>query len=383
MEINNPAGYLAMMSSLTPTWQWFWTVIFSAAVVHGIYIAFLLASKSMRNHSRRFLAALCIAVSFQLANYLAFLTGFITLIPHFYGVVSPLLFLIGPLFYFFIRSETDPGFHFRIPNLVHFAPAILEIGLTMPIYMQPVEMKLRYIEALTKPHPSPTVGMILYSVIYLLHMAVYAGAALIRLRSSDPVRSSFKMAVSFYPAVLLMQILLTLSVIVFHWTGTALELGMTVILALSIHAIGYAVLGRSGVERGRQTGRKYKTSPLTSELIRSHSQSLLSLMDREKPFLQRNLTIADLAARLGLPSSYVSQILTQGLRMNFYELINSYRIREAQLRLADTHYMHYKIEAIGEEVGFRNKVSFIAAFKKQTRQTPSEYRKSVTTMNNA
>lgn len=61
--------------------------------------------------------------------------------------------------------------------------------------------------------------------------------------------------------------------------------------------------------------------------------------------------------------------------MNFFEYINSLRITEAMELLKDKGKSRLTIIEVAYQVGFNNKVSFNAAFKKQTGVTPTEYRK--------
>lgn len=61
---------------------------------------------------------------------------------------------------------------------------------------------------------------------------------------------------------------------------------------------------------------------------------------------------------------------------NFKTLLNECRIKEACRRLLDTeHYGNMTIQAIYEEVGYSNNVSFIRAFKRVNGMTPSEYQR--------
>ncbi|MEL6843420.1 MAG: helix-turn-helix domain-containing protein, partial [Bacteroidota bacterium] len=63
--------------------------------------------------------------------------------------------------------------------------------------------------------------------------------------------------------------------------------------------------------------------------------------------------------------------------LNFMDFINGYRIEEAQKMLRAPRFGHYTIVAIAQEVGFRSRSAFYAAFKKISGQTPTEYKRSV------
>lgn len=83
-----------------------------------------------------------------------------------------------------------------------------------------------------------------------------------------------------------------------------------------------------------------------------------------------------LAEAVGSNTKYVSQVINEYYNKNFKTLLNEYRLREATRRLNDQeHYGNMTIQAIYEEVGYSNAVSFIRAFKRMYGITPSEYQK--------
>ncbi|MDO8898280.1 MAG: helix-turn-helix domain-containing protein, partial [Bacteroidales bacterium] len=59
------------------------------------------------------------------------------------------------------------------------------------------------------------------------------------------------------------------------------------------------------------------------------------------------------------------------------EFVNEYRVNEVKKMLADPKYTHYSLLGIAFECGFSSKSTFNSVFKKFTRKTPSEYRKSL------
>ena len=63
------------------------------------------------------------------------------------------------------------------------------------------------------------------------------------------------------------------------------------------------------------------------------------------------------------------------LNQHFFDFVNEYRIKKAMEILADASKNHLTVLEILYEVGFNSKSSFNTAFKKYTKQTPTEYRK--------
>jgi len=58
------------------------------------------------------------------------------------GIAGPLFFLIGPLFYFFIRGLVDEHYEFSDKDLIHLMPFLLNLIVMMPYVFKPVELKL-------------------------------------------------------------------------------------------------------------------------------------------------------------------------------------------------------------------------------------------------
>lgn len=62
------------------------------------------------------------------------------------------------------------------------------------------------------------------------------------------------------------------------------------------------------------------------------------------------------------------------LKKNYYEFINSYRLKEFKRLVAEGACSKYTITALSEKCGFK-KSSFFSTFRKEERMTPAEYLK--------
>jgi len=123
--------------------------------------------------------------------------------------------------------------------------------------------------------------------------------------------------------------------------------------------------------------KPYKNSSLTPLNIEEYKKQILGFMDKEKPFLNPDLSQSEFASKIGISSHHFSEVLHFGFEQNFYNFINSYRVIEAQKLMKDNTYLNAKIIAIAFDSGFKSKTSFNRVFKKLTGQTPSEYRAEI------
>ncbi len=136
-----------------------------------------------------------------------------------------------------------------------------------------------------------------------------------------------------------------------------------------------AFIGQEGEEKPNKT--PYKNSSLTNTDRQKLKKQILAFMEGDKPYLDANLTQADLADKIGISSHHFSEALHYGFQQNFYNFVNSYRVQEAQALMNNTEYQDAKIIAIAFDAGFKSKTSFNRVFKKHTGTTPSEYRASL------
>jgi len=114
-----------------------------------------------------------------------------------------------------------------------------------------------------------------------------------------------------------------------------------------------------------------RPAELPVELLPWRSK-LLHLMTEERPWLEPELTLAELAQRLCTHPAQLSKIINLGCGQNFNDFVNAYRVAEAQRKLADPRYTHYSLLGVALESGFNSKSTFNRVFKKLSGQAPSE-----------
>ncbi len=126
-----------------------------------------------------------------------------------------------------------------------------------------------------------------------------------------------------------------------------------------------------------ESSEKYERSGLSEETAQKYLHQLLRLMDEQKPYLNSELTLSQLAASAGISPHNLSEIINSLRRQNFYDFINGYRIEQIKKDLADPSKQHLKILSLAFDAGFNSKATFNTLFKEQIGKTPSEYRRSI------
>lgn len=126
------------------------------------------------------------------------------------------------------------------------------------------------------------------------------------------------------------------------------------------------------------------TKELLERLLRSKKGKncddggdIRSRIERVKDFVQRNclkkVTLDDAAQDVCLSPKYLSRVFKEYARTGFNDYKLSLKIDHAKLLLKKTS---YNIDQISDKLGYQNSESFIRQFKKITKKTPTEFRRS-------
>lgn len=126
------------------------------------------------------------------------------------------------------------------------------------------------------------------------------------------------------------------------------------------------------VKEEQESVTAYGTAILPPKIASLAEGQLEQLMDEQQLYLNRNLTLQDLAQALSTNRTYVSNYLSQVRGQTFYDYVNQLRIERVSLPMMREH-PEYKLEHIAQESGFASISTFRRAFIKLTGQTPSQY----------
>lgn len=100
--------------------------------------------------------------------------------------------------------------------------------------------------------------------------------------------------------------------------------------------------------------------------------SLISLMEQEKIFIEPDISLESLAARLGTNRTYLSSAIKQYSGKSFTDYINSYRIAYAQELLKQG----ITLKNVEYSCGFTSSSTFYRQFQKITGMSPAAWLKA-------
>lgn len=289
-------------------------------------------------------------------------------------IIGQVGFLIGPLFYFYMRSLMMTKFRLKPKHLTHAIPFLIGI-----IYFS---VMLRTVDEYN-PWGSPLkfqFGLLL--LLQILVYVIWTGVSLQRQgiilkqllnRTGDPRMNWLRLLLIGFIIIWLVKLQSFVLLDVWHRWGFCPY-------AESLYFLTMFLLMNAFIFIGLRTSilfagfRKYESSELDEFKIRSYTTRLLDYMKSEKPYLDANLTLTSLADLINIPMRQLSQVINQAMGKNFTDFINAYRIEECIQHLTDNQNGKRTILEIAYDVGFNSKSTFNAAFKKHTGQTPKSYK---------
>jgi AraC-like DNA-binding protein len=105
-------------------------------------------------------------------------------------------------------------------------------------------------------------------------------------------------------------------------------------------------------------------------------EQIIEYFETEKPYLNKDFNIAQLAIALNTNIAYISQAIKTNKETHFNHFVNEYRIKMIKEMILN-NYGKYTLEYIYDTSGFRNQSTFNKTFKQIEGITPSEYCRSI------
>lgn len=350
-------------------------LILILGAIQSIFWAVAIRWAAKENHRpNRYLAVLLFAFGCGLASLSIQDSPYAFSWPHLAATAIPLSFIYPPLFYFYLRSLTRQPIE---RPLLHFAPFVLCALYFAPFYLSGIEEKIEWIRLSRSASPPSDVRIIEFVVLVQeLAYAVLSWRSLrqharnLRGQFSSVERLTLDWLRNFLVALLIVTAVFFTTTLIDglapYWTGIS--------ITVLVFWIGLMALRQPQIlfDPASESG-KYARSGLTATQAMEYEKSLRAVMENEKPYLNGDLTLSELAARMQISPNHLSQVLNERIRQSFYDYVNTWRVEEAKRLLRSNG--DQTILAIAFDAGFRSKSGFNAAFKRFTGQTPAEYRK--------
>lgn len=355
---------------------------------------------------------------YKLSIFLFFIISFayyyeeLTAISQVFYFTLPITFLVLPTFYLYIDSITQLKSSSKSKIFYHFIPSIVISLLLIPYLLMPYSEKIEFINY-GFSHPDKAFNWVY--ILWTFRLGVYIG--LIGQMIAYPIlfyklikrhHKNIEFFFSYTEKINLKWLNVFISVFIAFFilsfftlfVGINEDIGIRIVinvifalvnLYFGIKAITqqniysllkdkFKIASDLQIENSSEKieyeniKKKYANSSLSPQFKDTIIEKLEEFL-KTKPYYNSKITIEDFSDALDTNTRYLSQIINEHYKVNFFTFINNYRIEDSKKILLSESGNIYTIEAIANMVGFHSKSSFNVAFKKNTGYTPTDFRK--------
>lgn len=363
-------------------------------------LSLLLFTKKINHTANVVLATAILALSLDVFHSAYIMFEYYYGFPHFMGATYAFPFLYGPIFYLYVKLIGSDNNSFHSKYYLHFIPFILVViyGFIF-VYLQSSEFKFSLIR---RENVNDVPGLRIIDYLKPVHGIIYTLLTIKVVRVyNNKIRNSYSNIEKInldWLKHLTIGLCIVWSIVIISYiadavSGKNINMDHLIYMAASvvIYSIGYLSLQQPQIFQPAiqkikkdsetvikpQTGevKSYLKSGLNDAEAQDHLKKLLHIMETDKPYLNSELTLRDLAEKLSISAHNLSELLNTKLNQSFYDFVNRYRVEEVKRRLAEGESEKYNLISIAFDSGFNSKTAFNTIFKKQTGTTPSQYRK--------
>lgn len=322
----------------------------------------------------------------------------------FYGNLSPLWYLPGPLLYVYTRNTiTDKSLFSSKKDFLHLLPFLIQAINISPYLFSTFDYKLQVARLINEDINnvrtlgggfliSPTISfvtrpslVILYAIASIFLLQKYHR----RERKKLDANKQNKLVYNWLFTLILVTLIVSSNFLVMTidlYDAPVNRVIMESEPTYNISGIAYAILPLIliiffpqvlyGMPLATSTKKAAKLTILTADSadpFTETAQIIVDFIKEEKPYLHPEFDIEDISEKLNIPKHHITYCFTIILQKKFTAYRSMIRIEHAKELLnagtADT----LSIDGIGAQSGFSSRSGFYATFKAETGLTPSQY----------
>lgn len=285
---------------------------------------------------------------------------------------------VGPLIYFYIRANVEPGFRLSKKQRWHFAPVVIDWGAQL--------MAITFVAALllnlAPNRPGPWGQAIddynVYSDIpRWISVSIYLWLSYRCLSTQTQMDAArkrwFLQFLAFFGAFQAIWLLYLVPYVVPATTNFMLDTFDWYPVYIPMVALIYTMGIKGYLLPAQASAPVKKAVPPPAAIVEEAMPLLQKAMEQDKLYLDPALDLALLARHTGLAPKTISAVLNQHAQKSFSEYVNGYRVDTFRQKVGEAAFAHMTIMGIAYECGFNSQATFQRCFKQVTGVSPREY----------
>ena len=304
------------------------------------------------------------------------------------------LFLIGPVFFFYIKTLLNKDFKLNRRDFIHFLPAIIYMVYSIIVFVGDMlifDTFYFYADGEDKDldfwyQMTGLLSMLYYLINGLVYYWNYRKISVQEVSFADEI--AFKWIKYFTIAF---GLILVLRVLFFILNPEWGEFGSKYwyylcfsILLMYISITGYSNMVKTSMRFDANDLEKLepiradenigsKNEPENTLILDEWNNKITKLFEKENIYENPNLTLSQIATLLHTNRNIISKVINQKFKMNFNDFVNEKRAEAVIQKLQNGEHLKNTLLSIAMDCGFNSKTTFNRAFKKHTALTPKQY----------
>lgn len=333
----------------------------------------------------------------------------------FYNHFTPLMLLLGPLLFFYVRGTLVDSSVLKNSDVFHFIPAVIHLVGIVPYSVQDFSKKLEIASMIINDIDTiigvqanilynASISFIIRPVLLLAYIlaCMYLIWKRFSVSNFDHNIPKRQLLVSFRWLIILIVslffIVIEFLIITFNSIQHKPSIGLVNSYPLYIlSGVAYCIMSfslllfpnilygfpkRIVTKKEIKKTKKQKQIPeLQDEVLENVDEdpffdlsvNIKEYLVREKPFLSADFSISDIALALKVPQNHVAYCINTIMQTKFATLKSDLRIDYAADLLLENVNDSFTIEGIAQQSGFKTRASFYNAFKERVGVTPTEF----------
>ncbi len=358
----------------------------------GLFLSFFIASGGMTSMVISLLIFLSIREK-QLFHYLHggffFVFGFCILCdpysrlgtesfaPYLLYMNYPLIFLVGPFFYYYFRSLMDRKFSFSVRHIFSLIPFLITLIIFIPYYVKSNEEKIALFplngisDGVVKTlYRIIELSMFPWSLVWVLFAIYRFWNRYYYIKDNHDRAVKFASIYLLGSLVVMMVILVTDALNLFQYYTFGILGLILIMLFLGVVTFRYPHFFIQ--VRMESSAARYAKSRLSKPVADDVVERIEDLMSLERIYENPDLTINDLSRSLKITPRELSEIINTRYQKNFRNFINAHRVDAARKNLVNRP--GESILSVCFACGFNSKSNFNRVFMDSVGMTPTEFR---------
>ena len=361
------------------------------------FLAILLSIKKNKSKADKILLAWLFLMSIHQIFFYIANNNEINEYPYLLGVEMPMPILHGIFLYFYTLAITGNKLKKKWYLILHLLPVLSLIILAIPFYLLSNVEKIYIFE-------NKGVGFEWYSLYSLIMISTsglfYSIWALIlvkkhqskiqnRFSNTDKKELQWLRSLSigyaiiwviaaFFDGPIIFSAVVILVLFIAFFGINQLNIFYSNIVPLNIQQsikvdIEDQLDNKTSLHKEKNRIEKYAKSGLTDKVATDIYKNLNALMGDKSYYKKEELTLVELAKELKTHPNHLSQVINEKEGKNFYNYINSLRIKEFIKLASLPENKKYTMISLAYDCGFSTKSTFNKHFKLQTKKTPTQF----------